>query len=65
MAHRSRQACVVLPKVPENVSGALAMETDGLDRPLDIVMSAKLQDFKSMLAVSAGNIAVLQKPRGG
>jgi hypothetical protein len=57
---------VVLPLIPEDLD--LACDRDGLNRPLDMVLSAKLQDMKTATAVrwlDARNVIPVRKPRGG
>ena len=43
---------VVLPFVSNNLANELALEKDGFNRPLDMVLSAKITDMKSTVAVS-------------
>jgi hypothetical protein len=43
---------VVLPFVSDDLSYELALEKDGTDRPLDMVLATKISDMKAAVAVS-------------
>lgn len=43
---------VVLPSVSNDLANELALEKDGFDRPIDMVLAAKINDMKATVAVS-------------
>ena len=43
---------VVLPSVSNELANELALEKDGFNRPLDMVLAAKINDMKATVAVS-------------
>lgn len=53
----AQEPCVVLPFVPQEIAHSLQLNKDGLDRPLNMVLSAKIEDFnKSTLQVCSINL---------
>ena len=41
------QKTVVFPQIPNAVQDQLAIETDALNRPIDMVLTAKIQDLRA------------------
>jgi len=44
---------VVLPSVSNDLANELALEKDGFNRPIDMVLAAKINDMKATVAVSS------------